>query len=169
MLTAILRPLKNLDLILAGICLVLLLCATALGVVMRYAVNSPLTWLEEAQMLFITLLVFFGGSATFRFHAHVSIEILVDTMPAWAKKAVEVLIFLVVTAVLVFIAYRGYDYVARLAAGKRVSNVLRIPYALTYAALPVGAACMLVNFWIAEIKRFVFARRDVAQNGEGEA
>ncbi len=146
--------------------MVLLLGATAFGVVMRYFANSPLTWLEEAQMLFIVWLVFFGGSAAFRLHAHVSIEILVDIMPAWARKAVEVLVFLVVTAVLIFIACRGYEYVARLASGRRVSNVLRIPYALTYAAVPVGAACMLVNFWIAEIGRAVGKRRIARENKE---
>ncbi len=149
--------------------MVLLLVATVFGVVMRYFANSPLTWLEEAQMLFIVWLVFFGGSAAFRLHAHVSIEILVDIMPVWARRAVEVLVFLVVTGVLIFIAYRGYDYVARLAAGRRVSNVLRIPYALTYAAVPVGAACMLVNFWVAQITRLVAAKRNAMTKKEGGA
>ncbi|MCD8352287.1 MAG: TRAP transporter small permease [Planctomycetaceae bacterium] len=159
----------NLDLILAGVCLVALLCATIFGVIMRYVVNSPLTWMEEVQMLCIIWLVFFGGSAAFRLQAHVAIEILVDAMPRWMKKAVEVIIFLVVTAVLLFIAYRGYEYVARLAGGRRVSNVLRIPYALTYAALPLGAALMLVNFWAAEIKKLIVGKTPTVRAEEEKA
>lgn len=139
--------------------MVLLLCATVFGVVMRYVVNNPLTWLEEVQMTLIIWLVFFGGSAAFRLHAHVSIEILVDSFPAWMKKAVDVFIFIVVTAVLLFIAYRGHEYIARLASGRRVSNVLRIPYALTYAAVPVGAVLMLLNFWASELGKYLGRKR----------
>lgn len=152
--------LKNIDFLISGLCLVGLVVLTMLGVVMRYAVNSPLTWLEEMQMLLIIWLTFFGGSAAFRLQNHVAIEIVVDLMPKKMQKAVEVFIVIVVSAVLLFLIFRGYDFVARLAGARRLSNVLRLPYALVYAAVPVGGALMLINFWVAEIRKFLGKSRE---------
>lgn len=151
---------KNIDFLISGLCLVGLVTLTILGVVMRYAVNSPLTWLEEVQMLLIIWLSFFGGSAAFRLQNHVAIEILVDLLPKKLQKVIEVFIVLIVSAVLLFLVIRGYDFVARLAGARRLSNVLRIPYALVYSAVPIGGALMLINFWVAEIKKFLGKTRD---------
>lgn len=40
----------------------LLVLLTVYGVIMRYCIKSPLTWLEEVQMILIVQVSFFGGS-----------------------------------------------------------------------------------------------------------
>ena len=147
----------NLDFIIAGIALAGLVLLTVLGVVMRYFLNNPITWLEEVQMMMIVWLTMYGGSAVFRLRGHIAIEVIVDLCPPRVQKIIHGVVFLVVLGVLAFVAWNGALLAAQLYANERVTGVLSIPYAFIYSAVPIGCALMMVNFVIAEISD-VFGR-----------
>lgn len=69
----------------------LLVLLTVYGVIMRYCIKSPLTWLEEVQMILIVQVSFFGGSIAFRERGHICVDLLVDAFP---KNCIELLMFL---------------------------------------------------------------------------
>ena len=48
----------NLDIIVASIALIVLIILTFAGVIMRYIVGHPFTWLEEVQLSHIQLFIF---------------------------------------------------------------------------------------------------------------
>lgn len=54
------RIVGNLDVMIAGIALVILIICTFMGVVMRYFFNNPFVWLQEVQLWCFTWVVFFG-------------------------------------------------------------------------------------------------------------
>ena len=56
----------NLDIIVAGIALIVLIALTFAGVVMRYIIGQPFTWLEEVQLFCMVWIVFAAGGAAFR-------------------------------------------------------------------------------------------------------
>lgn len=70
--------LGNLDIVVAGAALIVLIVLTFAGVVMRYIVGQPFTWLEEVQLFCMVWIVFAAGGAAFRTKSHVAIEMVAD-------------------------------------------------------------------------------------------
>ncbi|RGX57022.1 TRAP transporter small permease [Anaerotruncus sp. AF02-27] len=147
----LMRVLSNLDLIVSGFCLVVIVTCTVLGVVMRYIFHSPFQWLEEVSTLFFTWLVFFGASVAVKTDNHVSIDLLVERFPAKLRRAVDVFAYAMLMLVLGFIAYYGMKLT--LQVSDKITPILRIPYQVIDIALPVGAVLMLVNFSVRYFRR----------------
>ncbi|MGI6069056.1 MAG: TRAP transporter small permease [Blautia sp.] len=137
---------KNIDFILSGICLAALVTLTILGVVMRYVVHNPFTWLEEVQKGLMVWISFYAGSIAFRTGGHVAIEILVDAMPISLQKVMEHVIEAVVVVTLLFVAYNGASLMMLHASVDKVTNILKIPYWLIDSAVPIGCLLMCINF-----------------------
>lgn len=140
---------KEIDIIIAILSSVIVIAVTLLGVVMRFVVNQPLAWVEEVQMSFIVWITFLGGSAAFRYKSHIAVEIFVDLFNEKIQKAVYILTSVIVLAILVFLTICGCQIVRQYAEMKRVTDILKIPYAFVYSAVPAGCALMLVNFAVA--------------------
>lgn len=153
---------KNIDFVLSGVCLVVLIFLTVLGVVMRYFLNNPLTWLEEVQKGLMVWITFYAGSVAFRMQGHVAIEILVDAMPEKTQKLMECLISVAVVVILLFLAYNGISLTLLHHRVEKATNILRIPYWLIDSAVPIGCLMMCVNF-IAS--RFFKEEAEEVQNG----
>lgn len=143
--------LKNLDLIIAMVSLIALILTTFVGVIMRYFLSNPFTWLEEFQLWSFLWLVFFGSGVAFRSGSHVAIDIIVDMMPDSLKKIVKIAGYFIVIAVLLYFIYHGINLVKQLASTGRVSNILKVPYSLIYSALPIGCILMIINYTIVTI------------------
>jgi TRAP-type C4-dicarboxylate transport system permease small subunit len=141
-----LNTLLNLDLIIAGISVTVLILLTFIGVIMRYFVNNPFTWQEEVQLWCFVWVIFFGASAAFRSGSHVAIDIVVDLLPDSLKKVVDILVYFVVMAVLIYLAIHGSNLVTQLANTGRTTNILDVPYPIIYAAFPIGCVLMMINY-----------------------
>lgn len=135
----------NLDFIITGIALVILISCTIWGVVRRYILGAPIIWLEEIQMGCIVWIVFIGAGAVFRSGGHVAIEILVEVLPRQAQKVIHILTSLFVGGLLVYLMMMGGALTRQMAESFRMTSILRIPYTYIYGAMPVGCFLMLVN------------------------
>lgn len=62
----ILHILSNVDVYVSCLCLITLIGITFLGVICRYVIGQPFTWLEEVQLALLTWIGFLGASAAFR-------------------------------------------------------------------------------------------------------
>ncbi|NLZ54487.1 MAG: TRAP transporter small permease, partial [Thermoanaerobacteraceae bacterium] len=105
----LLHLLSNLDWAVTCLAMAVLIFVTFLGVIMRYFFNSPFVWTEEVQLWCFVWVAFIGGGATFRLGEHVSIDILVDSLPAALRSIIKVIEYLVVIAVLIY--YTKYSSV----------------------------------------------------------
>lgn len=139
------KILGNLDMSIAVVALAALILLTFVGVIMRYSFGRPIVWQEEIQLGLITWVIFLGGSAAFRTANHMAIEIIVDLLPAGARKAVEAGIHLLVTAVLAFFGYNAVLMVGQFATRSRITAVLGIPAQYIYFIIPVGCLLMIVS------------------------
>ena len=91
--------LANLDLMIAGTVLAILIVLTFAGVIWRYFLGKPFTWLEEVQTACMVWIVFSAAGAAFRMGNHVAIEMIVDLMPKALQKVMTILISVVVARV----------------------------------------------------------------------
>ena len=142
----------NMDLYLAVVIMFLLIGITFAGVIFRYVVSKPFTWLEEVQRMCLIWIVFLTGGAAFRKGSHIAVELLVDAMPEKLRRATEWLIRIVVVAILVYLTIQSIGYVQLFYGNGRLSPVLRIPQWLIYLVAPIGCADMLSSFLVHEIR-----------------
>lgn len=147
--------LGNLDLYFMVILLACLIVLTVVGVLKRYILRNPISWLEEIQALLFMWITFIGGSAAFRYASHVSIEILVDSLPKKIGGLIERFDVLLQLLILGYLCYQEFTYYFQLISTGKVTNLLRIPYSVAYLALPIGGVLMLVSMLWASYQQFV--------------
>ena len=147
--------LGNLDLYFMVILLACLIVLTVGGVLKRYILRNPISWLEEIQALLFMWITFIGGSAAFRYASHVSIEILVDSLPKKIGGLIERFDVLLQLLILWYLCYQEFTYYFQLISTGKVTNLLRIPYSVAYLALPIGGVLMLVSMLWASYQQFV--------------
>ncbi|GHV37882.1 hypothetical protein FACS1894187_15790 [Synergistales bacterium] len=146
---AVLNIIFNLDIVVASISLVILIILTFGGVVMRYLVGRPLTWLEEVQLACMVWIVFAAGGAAFRTGNHVAIEMVVDALPKKAQKIMEYLIGVVVVLVIGYLFIQSIGFVRLFISSGRSTSMLNIPYALIYGVAPVSYIIMIGSYFYA--------------------
>lgn len=144
----VLMVFKNLDLYISAISLVVLVILTTMGVLMRYVVGKPFTWLEEIQLFCMVWIVFGAAGIAFRTHNHVAIEIVVDAMPSKVQKVVEYFIDAIVLIVLAYLLYQSVGFVKLFLRSGRSTSMLEIPYWLIYLIAPLSCIDMLVSYFL---------------------
>lgn len=159
----ILGIIGELDVAAACIVLLVLLCLTFVNVIMRYIMRSPITWAEELQMFMFLWIVYLGAGAAFRNGSHVVIEIVVDALPAGAKRVAELVGFAVSLAVLCYLTLQGNAYYMQMVSTGKISTLLRIPYRYAYLVIPVGNVLMLVSLVFSNVKNIFFSRKEAAK------
>ena len=123
----ILDILDKIEVAVASLVLLVLICVTFFGVLMRYIFNNPFTWEEELQLACMVWITFLAAPAAFRTKSHVAIEILVY-------------------AVLIYFFFRSQNYIAVMLRTSRKTPILMIPYSTIYAIAPVSIVLMLISY-----------------------
>lgn len=139
----------NLDTIVASIVLTILVVLTFAGVLFRYFLGAPFTWLEEVQLACMVWIVYGGAGAAFRAGNQVAIEMFVDMLPEKYQKVVSVFISIVVVAVVAFLFYQSFGYLEIFMRSGRATPMLKIPYAAIYGIAPVSFVLMIVSYFYA--------------------
>lgn len=145
----------NLDLYVSVILLVCLIALTAAGVLKRYIMRSPITWMEEVQALLFMWITFIGGSTAFRKAAHVTVEILVDSLPKKIGGIIERVDVLIQLVILGYLCSQEFAYYFQLLQQNKVTNLLRIPYKYAYLALPIGGILMIISMLFASYQHYI--------------
>lgn len=150
----ILLALKNLDVIIAGIALAILVVITFSGVVMRYVFSNPFVWQEELQVSLFLWVAFLGSSAAFRVKGHVEISMIFDRFSPKVQRVWSVVVYFIVAVSLIFLMVKSGDMVNMFLETNKSTPVLSIPSALIYSVVPVCSLLMLANFTIVTLEEF---------------
>ncbi len=160
----ILLALKNLDVIIAGIALAILVLITFLGVLMRYVFSNPFVWQEELQVSLFLWVAFLGSSAAFRIKGHVEISMIFDRFSPKVQRVWSMVIYVIVAVSLLFLLFKGSDMVAMFFETNKSTPVLSIPSSLIYSVVPVCSLLMLINYSIVTWKDLF--SKTLSQEGE---
>lgn len=140
----VLNYLWHLEMYISVIALAFLVCLTVAGVVMRYAVNRPIYWMEEVQLWCFVWVTFLGACAVARANAHIAIDAIISFFPISVRRVMGVVALAATIAVLLFLGYYSCFHVLQMYQRVRLTNILGIPYALIYAVVPVSCLIMSV-------------------------
>lgn len=147
------KILANLDSIVAGTALVILVALTILGALLRYFFNHPFVWLEEVQLWCEVWVAFIGAGAAFRTGSHVAIEIIIDALPKRIQKVFDFIIAFIVIGVIGYLFIESIGYLQLFIKSGRTTSILQVPYTVIYGVIPITCVLMLSNYCYVFYKR----------------
>ena len=139
-----LKLLGNLDTLISCSSLVIIVCITVAGVIMRKFINKPLAWLEEMQLFFFVWMIFMGGSVAFRTGNHVSIDLIAARLSPKARRVLDIIVYVISMAVIAYMTVGGYKLMNSVT--RKVTPYFKISYYWIDLAVPLGCALMLIQY-----------------------
>ncbi|HEY2929273.1 TRAP transporter small permease [Piscinibacter sp.] len=119
-----------------------IVCIALLQVFHRFALNSSLSWSEEAQIFGHIWIVFLGIPIAYRRGAHLYIETFCDKLPTRARAVFDLAVELLWAAFAASLMVLGW-MVARI-AHLQESPGLEVPMSYPYAGMVAGGAYLLL-------------------------
>ena len=112
------------------------------NVIARLVFENPLSWIPEVSRHLMIWLAFLAAAVALRMRGHLGLDILAHIDRRWVQIALE----LIVTAVVLSVAYVMIDYgwqmVGRVA--RQTSSAIGYSMAYAYAAIPTGGVLMVI-------------------------
>jgi TRAP-type C4-dicarboxylate transport system permease small subunit len=140
-----------------GIALLIVTLILTVNVIGRYGFGVSLTFGEELATYTIIWITFVGSGICVKRGIHVSVDAFVNFMPRTMKKAFLVFGQVVGLVFSLFLIYIGIIICGQVAGAGQMSPAMRMPMAVAYAAIPVGAFYMTIEY----IRKLI----DMAING----
>ena len=112
-------------------------------VVCRFLLNSSLTWSEELCRYLFVEMVFLGAGVCVLEKKHASVDIIVNLLPAGARKYYQSVLDFLVVVTGTLIMYFGFRFAC--GAVGQTSPALQIPYQYIYAGIVFGGAILVID------------------------
>jgi TRAP-type C4-dicarboxylate transport system permease small subunit len=144
----------------AFVVLLALLATVVLGVVAR-VLNDPLVWSDELARYLMVWLALIGWTMASRRRSHIRITLILDRLPAWIRRSVEVVIQAVVALFGLLLVRDGFVLVSRNLDIESVSlpvssAVVYVPIVLAGAATLLQALVQILEQAIPSVRRQSF-------------
>ena len=135
--------LKNVEEVVAGVALVIVVALILYGIFNRYVLELSSVWAPELASLIFTWVVFLGASAAWKRNMHISIDVIVSRLGPRVQPPIRALADAIVV---VFLAYATYLAISiAISSYVRLSPVLRVPFTYVYAGAAVAFASMFMR------------------------
>jgi TRAP-type C4-dicarboxylate transport system permease small subunit len=128
---------------LAGSALVLISAVIPWAVYTRYVLNSAASWPEPTAVLLTIVLTFFGAAACYRLGTHMNVTVVVDTLPARARRAIDFIVEILMLIFAVFMVIYGI----RLCQATWNNSIAEFPalrVGVVYSPIPFGGVFTLL-------------------------
>ncbi|EKV31486.1 TRAP dicarboxylate transporter, DctQ subunit [Caenispirillum salinarum AK4] len=118
---------------------ILLMFLNTIGnVIGRYLFGQSLYFSEELNQFLIVLVTFVGLGYATRRGRHIRMSAFYDQLSDRGRKILMIIIAAVTGAVMFWLSWISYEYVASVANSGKVTPALRVPLYLTYLWVPFG-------------------------------
>jgi TRAP-type C4-dicarboxylate transport system permease small subunit len=127
----------------AGVALVLISAVIPWAVFTRYVLNSAASWPEPMAVLLTIVLTFFGAAACYRLGLHMNVTLVVNPLPAAARRVSDFIVELLMALIAIFMLIWG----ARLVEATWYNTIADFPFlstGVTYLPIPIGGAILFL-------------------------
>ena len=142
--------LKEPDVLLGQIILLVIIVVTAVQVVLRFVFSAPLAWPEELSAILLIWLTFIGAVALTRRNDHIRVELVEEFAGPRVAGWLNVLFDIATVIFLALIISGGWDLVQQLTFER--TPALRLRISIIVAIVPITAAIMLVFYVLAILR-----------------
>jgi TRAP-type C4-dicarboxylate transport system permease small subunit len=113
----------------------------------RYVMNDSPQWVERTTLLLVLYFTFLAGAVGVRDESHLGISFISDALPGALRKAVAVIVYLILAGFGGVLAW--YGVALSIETWDVATPIIRIPEGVTYFAIPVGGA--MIALFAAEL------------------
>lgn len=131
---------RNLEAVIGGFLLAMVVSLITIQVVMRYIFESSLSWSEELTLWSFIWFIWIGISYAFKERKHVKVTFFQGLFPEKVQKVTEVIIDVVIVVFLAMLIYHSLKLINLPYVASQRSVVLGLPIPVLYASAPIGAA-----------------------------
>lgn len=157
--------------------LVFILLALALvsfvQVVCRYLLGFSFTWMEEITRYSSVFIAFLGAAIGVKYGTHFSMVFLYERLGSdKIRQLLLLFVNLVCCAVLLVVAWYGWEQAMKLKRFGTLTAVLRLPKYIIYLPIPVFSVIMAVRFLVnggGQLADLLGGRRFKPDAGRGDA
>jgi TRAP-type C4-dicarboxylate transport system permease small subunit len=137
------RALAQAETVLLGVLVLAMTGATLGQVVARYVFGAPLIWSEEAARYLFVWVSMIGAALAAREGAHYALTALVERLPAPAARLAGLGALAIAVGFLLVLLVTGVNETRQ----AHLQDAATLPFrmSLPYAAIPTGAALMLLH------------------------
>ena len=129
--------------IVGGIALVLISAVIPWAVFTRYVLNSAASWPEPLAVLLTIVLTFIGAAAGYRLNLHMNISYFADRLPQPWRRALDVLVQLLMALIATFMIVWG-ERLVEVTWHNSIADFPFLSVGVTYLPIPVGGVCLLL-------------------------
>ncbi|HZK54884.1 MAG TPA: TRAP transporter small permease [Desulfosporosinus sp.] len=152
MLKVITKNLRNIDQIISGVFLGLLIIIVVVNVFLRYFVGTIFNWGEELATIFFIWSVYIGAAYCYREDRHIGIDMIYNMFPKPLQKILDILTDITLITLNGGITYLGV--ILSINSDGKTSFILKLPYWVIDASIVVGFGLMTIYGVIKLISRF---------------
>jgi len=136
----VLSKLGSFEQVIVNIAFIILFVTISWGVLSRYVVTTPSSWVEEISSFCFTWLIFVGAAEVHRRGQHVSVDLLTSRL---SNKAQRILAMVIEAALIGFCLYVAQLGVREsLAMHSSTTSMLRLPLSIGFSGLTLGFVMM---------------------------
>lgn len=136
---------EHVETYLATVALTVFTTLVIFQVIMRYVFNNPSIWSEEIARYALVWFVYLSGSYAVKYQRHVKFNVIVDLIGKkvpLAQRIIQLFIFLLWLAFLIFMLKLSIKMVDRQFITGQLAPASQIPMYLVYLGLPLGLLLM---------------------------
>ena len=137
------KVLKNLDAYIAGAMMIVTIVLVVVNVITRKLFNYIIIWSEEVATSCFVYSVFIGAAYAYRKHQHVGVDLLVERLPAGARRAVHLVINGYIT--MLSVQFIQSSWIKRM-------PITKLPSSVVNTALVIGFGLMTIYSLVIFIK-----------------
>ena len=127
--------------------LVAMLLIIALGVLLRYVFDNPISWADQIATYGLVYLTFIGAPRVLALRRHVAVDILETSLSAAHRRRLRVFVDVVGTIYcLAFLYLAAKEFVRVAAGGALFQDAISVPQWAVYIVIPVGALLLMLQF-----------------------
>ena len=141
-----LRTLGHIEEMAVGGLLLLLAVGTTIQVFTRYFLGMTFDWFDEGSRYLLVFVTFAGAGMAVKYGAHFSMEAVTQYAPPRLAAALRILANLLSAAVMLVIAWYGWEQTALLARYGMTTASLSMPMWVAYLPIPVFGATIALRF-----------------------
>ncbi len=141
-----LRTLGHIEELAVGGLLLLLAVGTTIQVFTRYFLGMTFDWFDEGSRYLLVFVTFAGAGMAVKYGAHFSMEAVTQYAPPRVAAALRALANLLSAAVMLVIAWYGWEQTALLARYGMTTASLGMPMWVAYLPIPVFGATIAFRF-----------------------
>ena len=148
-------------LVILGLGLIGMVMLSVYNVISRYVFNRALLWADEITVFTMIALIWLGAIVGAWRGAEIRMDIILDALPEQIKRPLLVIQEIVIAALLGWVAWISYGYVARVYQFGMRSDSANIPTWIIHITIPVSLATIAL-ISIVRIARMLSGRRATA-------